>query len=79
MHQQPALWLQVENARTLFVWLADLALFYTSHGKFGEAWDKFSWVQLIGFAIMTLGTTIYGKVRGSVRLSPFHKCLPSLR
>jgi hypothetical protein len=37
-----------ESARTLFVWLGDLLLFYTPlglHGKLGEAWDRSSYIQ----------------------------------
>ena len=37
----------LESARTLFVWLGDLALFYTLRdGKLGEAWDRSSYVQV---------------------------------
>ena len=36
-----------ESARTLFVWLGDLALFYTLRNpKLGEAWDRSSYVQV---------------------------------
>ena len=37
-----------ESARTLFVWLGDLLLYYTPlglHGKLGEAWDRSSYLQ----------------------------------
>ena len=36
-----------ESARTLFVWLGDLALFYALRNpKLGEAWDRSSYVQV---------------------------------
>ena len=36
-----------ESARTLFVWLGDLLLFYTplGAGRLGEAWDRSSYLQ----------------------------------
>ena len=39
----------LETVRTLFVWLAGLALFYSpwgGNGKLGEAWDQYSWLQV---------------------------------
>lgn len=37
-----------ESARTLFVWLTDLLLFYTplGFGRLGEAWDRSSYLQV---------------------------------
>ena len=35
--------------RTLFVWVADLALYYSplgGSGKVGEQWDSHSWMQV---------------------------------
>ncbi len=42
----------LETLRTLFVWLADLMLFYTplGVGKLGESWSKYSYVQAVGRA-----------------------------
>lgn len=42
----------LETLRTLFVWLADLVLFYTplGMGKLGESWSKYSYVQAVGRA-----------------------------
>lgn len=39
----------LETVRTLFVWLADLGLYYSAAGgghKLGEAWDNYSWMQV---------------------------------
>jgi hypothetical protein len=37
-----------ESARTLFVWLGDLLLFYTplGFGRLGEGWDRSSYLQV---------------------------------
>ncbi len=35
-----------ESARTLFVWLGDLLLFYTLDGRLGEGWDRSSYLQV---------------------------------
>eukprot|EP00877_Chromochloris_zofingiensis_P014883 jgi/Chrzof1/9649/Cz04g10280.t1 len=53
----------LETMRTLFVWVAGLALFYTpvGHGKVGEAWDQYSWMQAAGFVVLVLGTLTYDK------------------
>lgn len=42
---------------------AGLALFYTpvGHGKVGEAWDQYSWMQAAGFVVLVLGTLTYDK------------------
>ena len=42
----------LETLRMLFVWLADLVLFYTplGVGKLGETWSKYSYVQAVGRA-----------------------------
>jgi len=42
----------LETTRTLFVWLADLLLFYTplGVGKLGESWSRHSYVQAVGCA-----------------------------
>ena len=39
----------METMRTLFVWVADLALYYSplgGSGKVGEQWDSHSWMQV---------------------------------
>ena len=41
----------LETMRTLFVWVADLALYYSplgGSGKVGEQWDSHSWLQARG-------------------------------
>eukprot|EP00878_Enallax_costatus_P010281 GHUV01010731.1.p1 GENE.GHUV01010731.1~~GHUV01010731.1.p1 ORF type:complete len:208 (+),score=48.23 GHUV01010731.1:251-874(+) len=53
----------LENARTVIVWLAALGLYYTGvgGGKVGEAWDKWSWLQAVGFAVFAIGAFMYDK------------------
>jgi drug/metabolite transporter (DMT)-like permease len=55
----------LESLRTLFVWLADLLLFYIhlpeGLGKLGEPWNKSSYIQLAGFAVLVAGTVVYGR------------------
>jgi len=54
-----------ETSRTLLVWAADLFLYYkvkvkgAEGGHLGEAWTRYSWVQLAGFSIMVIGTACY--------------------
>jgi hypothetical protein len=38
--------------RTLFIWMVSLYL----------GWERFSWVQVIGFVVMVLGTFIFNDV-----------------
>lgn len=50
----------IETLRTLCVWIADLAIFYiVTDGKLGERWTAYSWVQLLGFAVLVVGTVVY--------------------
>ncbi|KDD75453.1 hypothetical protein H632_c677p0, partial [Helicosporidium sp. ATCC 50920] len=53
----------LETTRTLFVWLVSLVLYYTPLGMgfLGESWNKYSWVQAVGFVVLVSGTIIYGK------------------
>jgi hypothetical protein len=50
----------LETMRTLFVWLAGLALFYLGTGL-GESWDAYSFVQALGFFVLVTGTVVYGR------------------
>ncbi|CAL5221472.1 g3669 [Coccomyxa viridis] len=59
-----------ESARTLFVWLGDLLLYYT-HTGLGEKWDNSSYlqachshspsVQAAGFLVLVAGTLVYAQ------------------
>ena len=59
------------------VWALDLVLFYlhVGGGTVGEPWvDPASWLQLLGFALLLLGTVIYAQV--ILRYSPACLCKP---
>lgn len=50
----------IETLRTVFVWVADLMIFYVlSDGKLGESWTPYSYLQLIGFTLLVIGTIFY--------------------
>ena len=50
----------IETLRTLCVWIADLFIYYLlSGGKLGEAWTKYSFLQLVGFCLLVAGTMMY--------------------
>ena len=58
----------LELSRTLAVWVANLALYYSSwgasaHGEhLGERWaGRASWLQAGGFGVMVLGTLCYAR------------------
>jgi drug/metabolite transporter (DMT)-like permease len=53
-----------ETLRTLLVWGVDLFLYYmkikgVEGGRLGEAWTRYSWIQLVGFSITVIGTACY--------------------
>jgi hypothetical protein len=53
----------IDALRTLCVWGAQLVIYYAfNHTSLGEGWGKYSWVQLIGFALLITGTLIYNAV-----------------
>jgi hypothetical protein len=61
----------LDNFRPITVWITDLFIFYviTSSGDFGEAWTKWSWVQVLGMCVLLYGTAVYNAPNaGSVRL-----------
>lgn len=53
----------VDTCRTAVVWTVELTIYYGfGHSKYGEPWDKTSVLQLVGFAIMAVGTFTYYRV-----------------
>ena len=44
------------------VWGIDLVIYYFIDTEFGEKWDQYSWVQVIGFLLLVLGTLTYNGV-----------------
>ena len=50
----------LENFRPGAVWALDLLLYYwLTRGKFGEAWTRWSWLELAGMLVMIAGTAVY--------------------
>jgi hypothetical protein len=51
----------LDNFRPITVWITDLFIFYvaTSTGNFGEPWTKWSWLEVLGMAILLYGTAVY--------------------
>lgn len=61
----------LDNFRPITVWITDLFIFYviTQAGDFGEPWTRWSWLQVIGMAVLLYGTAVYNAPNaGSVRL-----------
>jgi hypothetical protein len=52
----------VDALRTILVWGVDLFIFYLIDESFGESWNHYSYVQVVGFLLLLLGTTIYNAV-----------------
>ncbi|KAK9811225.1 hypothetical protein WJX72_000252 [[Myrmecia] bisecta] len=52
----------LESMRTLFVWLAALAIYYVLRKPdLGEPWTKYSYLQAVGFATLVAGTLVYSR------------------
>lgn len=50
----------LDNFRPVTVWATDLFIFYVlTGGRYGEAWNRYSWVQLGGLVILLYGTLIF--------------------
>ena len=50
----------LENFRPGSIWAMDLLLYYAlTERAFGEAWTRWSWMQLAGMIIMMAGTAVY--------------------
>jgi len=60
----------LDNYRPLSVWATDLLIYYISgRNGFGEAWTRYSWIQLAGMMVLIYGTAIYNAPdAGSIRL-----------
>ena len=50
----------LESCRTLGVWLTSLVLYYAFHdSRAGERWTGWSFLELLGFALLVYGTLAY--------------------
>jgi len=52
----------IDSLRTVLVWGIDIVLYFMTGGSFGESWNKYSWVQVIGFLLLIFGTLTYNAV-----------------
>jgi hypothetical protein len=50
----------LDGFRPVTVWGTDLAIYYLiTHGQYGEAWTRFSWLQFGGMCLLFFGTAVY--------------------
>jgi hypothetical protein len=52
----------VDASRTILVWVVDLFVYYVIDENYGEAWQKYSWIQFVGFFLLICGTLVYNSV-----------------
>ena len=53
----------IDSLRALVVWGTQLVIFYASGSTaYGLAWTSYSWIQLVGFFLLVLGTLMYNEV-----------------
>eukprot|EP00762_Andalucia_godoyi_P006133 ANDGO_00321.mRNA.1 Uncharacterized protein C12G12.12 len=52
----------IDACRTILVWGFELLMYYEIDAYYGEPWTDYSYLQLIGFALMVAGTFIYNRV-----------------
>ncbi|GJQ13292.1 hypothetical protein GpartN1_g5083.t1 [Galdieria partita] len=52
----------LETMRTMIVWIVDILIYYViSQGRFGEPWTQYSFLQVIGFILLVIGTFHYSQ------------------
>ena len=60
----------LDNFRPITVWVSDLLIFYYISNCFGEPWTHYSFVQLLGLAVLIYGTAVYNAPNpGSIQLT----------
>jgi hypothetical protein len=54
----------LEASRTAVIWMVDLVIHYwiCPSSSFGEVWTSWSWLQLLGFAFLILGQSVYSEL-----------------
>lgn len=66
----------LDNFRPVTVWSLDLFIFYFISTSFGETWNPYSYLQLLGMVILLYGTAIYNAPNaGSLKLTGDWKSL----
>jgi len=56
--------MMLDASRTMVIWAFGLYVHYCfdPNSKFGESWNSYSYIQLVGFVILVTGQAIYGEV-----------------
>merc|ERR1712187_745322 len=56
--------MMMDASRTMVIWAFGLYVHYqvSPSSKFGESWNDYSYMQLVGFAVLVVGQSIYGGV-----------------
>mmetsp|Transcript_14970 Transcript_14970/g.41837 ORF Transcript_14970/g.41837 Transcript_14970/m.41837 type:complete len:404 (-) Transcript_14970:75-1286(-) len=56
--------MMLDASRTVLIWCFGLWVHYylNPESLFGEVWTPYSWLQLVGFAVLVSGQAIYGEV-----------------
>jgi hypothetical protein len=49
----------IDACRTILVWITGLMFYYFGLPQYGEGWLPGSWLQVIGFVLLLLGTALY--------------------
>lgn len=52
----------VDSMRTATVWGFELGVHYFISKQYGQAWNRYSWIQAVGFFFLVLGSFIYNGV-----------------
>jgi len=52
----------VDCLRTAVVWAIELGLYYFVSPRYGNGWNQYSWLQMLGFFLLFLGTLIYNDI-----------------
>jgi len=52
----------IDSMRTVVVWICQLVLFYGVSKNYGHPWTEYSWLQVWGFLLVTVGTLVYNSI-----------------
>jgi hypothetical protein len=52
----------IDSLRTVVVWFVDLFTFYTISSNFGDKWKPHTYLELLGFIVLFLGSLLYNAV-----------------
>eukprot|EP00401_Gymnodinium_catenatum_P039886 CAMPEP_0117566312 /NCGR_PEP_ID=MMETSP0784-20121206/57028_1 /TAXON_ID=39447 /ORGANISM="" /LENGTH=431 /DNA_ID=CAMNT_0005364151 /DNA_START=70 /DNA_END=1365 /DNA_ORIENTATION=- len=52
----------VDSCRTIVVWLVNIVLYYFVSPQYGAAWKAHTWLTVVGFMVLVVGTLLYNEV-----------------